>query len=295
MEVIYMAKEVVGVFDNQEELIEAIERYKKEGYSVQDFSIIGDTPDLSPAFENRTGVVTEDVSNVNRENENKGGFWQNLLNVFDGDDNLGGNSPSLSDRLVGVGLTEDAAREYEGDVRNGRIILLTEGAVPQGGVIASDRERDSYADSVNAYDTAGIDRGTDTVEQSLELKEEQLDVSKERVQAGEVEVHKEVVEDQETINVPVTREEVYVERRAVNEETADTVTGDDETIRVPIMEEKVEVHKKPVVKEELVVGKREVQETEKVRENVKREEVSIESEAEGQFTERNMSSDYKDR
>ncbi|KKK34425.1 hypothetical protein WQ57_23020 [Mesobacillus campisalis] len=290
-----MAKEVVGVFDNQEDLIEAIERYKKEGYSVQDFSIIGDTPDLSPAFENRTGVVTEDVSNVNRENENKGGFWQNLLNVFDGDDNLGGNSPSLSDRLVGVGLSEDAAREYEGDVRNGRIILLTEGAVPQGGVIASDRERDSYADSVNAYDTAGIDRGADTVEQSLELKEEQLDISKERVQAGEVEIHKEVVEDQETINVPVTREEVYVERRAVNEETADTVTGDDETIRVPIMEEKVEVHKKPVVKEELVVGKREVQETEKVRENLKREEVNIESEAEGKFTERNMSSDYKDR
>ncbi|WP_053361957.1 YsnF/AvaK domain-containing protein [Bacillus sp. FJAT-27251] len=290
-----MAKEVVGVFDNQEDLIEAIERYKKEGYSVQDFSIIGDTPDLSPAFENRTGVVTEDVSNVNRENENKGGFWQNLLNVFDGDDNLGGNSPSLSDRLVGVGLTEDAAREYEGDVRNGRIILLTEGAVPQGGAIATDTVRNSYADSVNSYDRAGTDRGTDTVEQSLELKEEQLDVSKERVQAGEVEVHKEVVEDQETINIPVTREEVYVERRAVNEETADTVTDDDETIRVPIMEEKVEVHKKPVVKEELVVGKREVQETEKVRENVKREEVSIESEAEGQFTERNMSSDYKDR
>jgi uncharacterized protein (TIGR02271 family) len=295
MEEIYMAKEVVGVFDNQEDLIEAIERYKKEGYSVQDFSIIGDTPDLSPAFENRTGVVTEDVNNVNRENENRGGFWQNLLNVFDGDDNLGGNSLSLTDRLVGVGLSEDAAREYEGDVRNGRIILLTEGAVPQGGTFTAERDRDTYADSVNAYETADKADRADTEERSLKLKEEQLDVSKERVQAGEVEVHKEIVEELETVNVPVTREEVYVERRSVNEETTDTVSGDDETIRVPIMEEKVEVHKKPVVKEELVVGKREVQETEKVRENLKHEEVSIESEAEGQVTERNMSSDYKDR
>ena len=113
----------------------------------------------------------------------------------------------------------------------------------------------------------------------MRLREEQLDVSKERVQAGEVEVHKEVVEEQQKINIPVTREEVYVERRDVNEAASgtDAAIEDDETIRVPIMEEKVEVTKKPVVSEELVINKREVKDTEQVVESVKREEAHLES------------------
>ncbi|CAM3677585.1 YsnF/AvaK domain-containing protein [Mesobacillus zeae] len=81
----------------------------------------------------------------------------------------------------------------------------------------------------------------------------------------------------------LSREEVYVERRTVNED--DTGTGaildGDETIWVPIMEEKVEVTKRPVVKEEHVIGKREVQETEQVKKNMKREEADIETDGSG--------------
>lgn len=107
-------------------------------------------------------------------------------------------------------------------------------------------------------------------------------------------MHKDIVEEQKTINVPVTHEEVYVERRTVNED--DTGTGaildEDETIRVPIMEEKVEVIKRPVVKEELVIGKREVQETEQVKENVKREEVEIETDGSGIVKETDQNKRY---
>lgn len=295
-----MAKEVVGVYENQSDLIQAIERFKEDGYSVQDFSIIGDTPELPAGFENRTGVSTESVDHVDNDN-NSGGFWQNLMNVFDGDDNLGGNSASLSDRLVQIGLTEEAAREYEEDVREGRIVLLTEGTVPeQNSFIDKTQLQDStaYANESNGvYSTPVDEYGEGRIEeQSLKLKEEQLNISKDRVQAGEVEIHKEVVEEQQTVNIPVTREEVYVERRTVNEEDYDgTLASEDETIRVPIMEEKVEVHKQPVVSEELVIGKREVQDTERVVENVKREEARVETEGEEKVVERNMRSDYKDR
>ncbi|MBT2639307.1 MULTISPECIES: YsnF/AvaK domain-containing protein [unclassified Bacillus (in: firmicutes)] len=264
-----MAKKVVGVYDNQTELIEAIEEYKNNGYAVQDFSIIGDTNDVTTALESRTGVTTENIG-TDTDDRKEGGFWQSLMTAFDGDRNLGGNEPSVSDRLVGAGLTDDAAREYEEDVRNGRIILLAETTAS-----GLDVEETGYV-----TDTSEV-TGTydDTDQQTLRLREEQLDVSKERVQAGEVEIHKEVVEEQQKVNIPVTREEVYVERRNVNETASatDAAMDDDETIRVPIMEEKVEVTKKPVVSEELVIGKREVTDTEQVVESVKHEEAHLEA------------------
>lgn len=264
-----MAKKVVGVYDNQTELIEAIEEHKNNGYAVQDFSIIGDTNDVTTALESRTGVTTENIG-TDTDNHKEGGFWQSLMTAFDADRNLGGNEPSISDRLVGAGLTDDAAREYEEDVRNGRIILLAETAAS-----GLDVEESGYV-----TDTSVTGNYDDTDEQTLRLREEQLDVSKDRVQAGEVEVHKEVVEEQQKVNIPVTREEVYVERRDVNEAASGTdasIDEDGDTIRVPIMEERVEVTKKPVVSEELVIGKREVTDTEQVVESVKHEEAHLEA------------------
>lgn len=283
-----MTKKVVGVYDNQTELISAIEEYKNSGYSVQDFSIIGDTSELSSALESRTGVQTENLGTDGTVNNNDGGFWQNLMSAFEGDQNLGGNSPSLSERLVGLGLSDDSAREYEEDVRAGRIILLAE-------TTASSLTGSGYASGTTVDETSTY--GTD--EQTLKLREEQLNVTKETVQTGEVEVHKEVVEEQKTVNIPVSREEIYVERRDVNENDAsyDSSTIDDgETIRVPIMEEKVEVTKRPVVTEELVIGKREVTETEQVIENVKREEAHIEKDGTDTVTNSDLNRDgFKDR
>ena len=290
-----MAKKVVGVYDNQTELIEAIEEYKNNGYAVQDFSIIGDTNDVTTALQSRTGVTTENIG-TDTDDHREGGFWQSLMTAFDADRNLGGNEPSITDRLVGVGLTDDAAREYEEDVRNGRIILLAETAASGFDTTTSglDVEDTGYVtdtsvtgtgvqgnyETTDNYDRNNLDTGRySNEEQRLQLREEQLDVEKERVQAGEVEVHKEVVEEQQKVNIPVTREEVYVERRDVNETASgtDAVMDDDETIRVPIMEEKVEVTKKPVVSEELVIGKREVTDTEQVVESVKHEEAHMEA------------------
>ena len=55
---------------------------------------------------------------------------------------------------------------------------------------------------------------------------------------------------------------------------ADLETGDE--IRIPLTEEHVRVEKTPVVKEEITVGKRQVQGTERVQDTVRREEARIE-------------------
>ena len=147
----------------------------------------------------------------------------------------------------------------------------------------TDRFDDTNRD-LNRTDT-DLNR-TGTEEEKLRLHEERLNVDKERVQTGEVNVGKHVVEENQTIEVPVEREEVYVERRPVNEETTGNsfdkdsgLTGDayqeGENIHIPVTEERVEVTKKDVVAEEIVVGKRKVQDTEVVNETVRREEADI--------------------
>lgn len=117
----------------------------------------------------------------------------------------------------------------------------------------------------------------DTEEERLQLHEERLHVDKERVQTGEVHVDKHVVEEEQSLEVPVEREEVYVERRPVNEETTTGTHNftEGEDIHVPVSEERVNVSKKDVVSEEIAVGKNKVQDTEHVSETVRKEEVDI--------------------
>ncbi|MCP2033840.1 uncharacterized protein (TIGR02271 family) [Planomicrobium sp. HSC-17F08] len=125
----------------------------------------------------------------------------------------------------------------------------------------------------------------DSDEERLRLHEERLQVNKDRVQTGEVNVGKRVVEDNQTIEVPVEREEVYVERRPVNEEVdGDSNIGRDayqegDNIHIPLTEERVNVSKTDVVSEEIVVGKRKVQDTEVVNETVRKEEADIDDDS----------------
>ncbi len=114
---------------------------------------------------------------------------------------------------------------------------------------------------------------------SLKLREERLNVTKERVQSGEVNLRKEVVTEQKTVNVPVTHEEVVIERHAVTDGRVDnTPIGEGETIRIPVSEEQVNVTKSTVVMGEVGIGKRTVEETQQVTDTVRHEEARIEQE-----------------
>jgi uncharacterized protein (TIGR02271 family) len=118
-------------------------------------------------------------------------------------------------------------------------------------------------------------RTTGETEETLRLREEELRARKTPVETGRVHLGKEVVEEQRTMEVPVSREEVYVERHPVERRPADAPidASESETVRVPVREERVEVEKQPVVYEEVGVGKRQVTETQQVSETVRREEL----------------------
>jgi uncharacterized protein (TIGR02271 family) len=114
----------------------------------------------------------------------------------------------------------------------------------------------------------------DAYDRTIQLREEHLKVEKARVQTGEVRVGKRVVTEQKTIDVPVEREEVVIERRPASGRAAKGDIGADEgEIVVPVSEERVTVTKQPVVKEEVSVGKRKVRDTKHVSETVRKEEL----------------------
>jgi uncharacterized protein (TIGR02271 family) len=118
----------------------------------------------------------------------------------------------------------------------------------------------------------------DDREQTTQLREERLRPEKESVEAGEVRLRKDVVTEQRSVDVPVTHEEVYVERRPVTggrRASGDLREG--EEIRVPVREEEVRLEKQTVVTEEVNVGKRPVTEQERLTGTVRREEARLET------------------
>ncbi|ARE88532.1 YsnF/AvaK domain-containing protein [Clostridium formicaceticum] len=115
-------------------------------------------------------------------------------------------------------------------------------------------------------------------DEKLRLRQEELDISKNRVQVGEVELSKEIIEEQKIVDVPVTHEEVVIERRAINNEASDSPITDEEAIHIPISEEQVQVGKHTVVTGEIEVHKREVEDTKHIEETLKREEAHVNKE-----------------
>lgn len=111
----------------------------------------------------------------------------------------------------------------------------------------------------------------------LILHQEELDISKNRVQTGEVILSKGIIEEPKTVEVSVAHEEVVIERRPMNHEPSDSPIGSEEVIRIPVSEEHIQVGKHTVVTEEISAYKRDVEETRQVQETLKREEAYIET------------------
>jgi uncharacterized protein (TIGR02271 family) len=205
----------------------------------------------------------------------------------------GAAAAGLAGTLIGLGIPKDEAEFYESEFQAGRTIVTVKadgrGAEARsvltrfGGYDLSSRPQVSaQASHLTSKQPAAAHSSTSALKGSegrtLQAKEEQLHVQKHKEQAGEVTIRKEVHTEHKTIEVPVEREEVVIERRPVsgNQPAAGTIAAEGQTIRVPVSEEHVEVTKTPVVKEEVTVGKRKVKETQRVGATVRKEEIKVE-------------------
>jgi len=210
---------------------------------------------------------------------------------------------TLAGTLAGAGIPEEEAKYYHNEFEQGRVIVTVRADGRSNEATAILRNHGAYdmhssgsststttgshvgstvSGAVGSQAASAVGSRAGSVahserDQSIKVREEELQAHKRPVETGEVTVRKEVTTEHKTMEVPVRREEVVVERHAVSGQHASA--GDikeGEEIRIPVMEEKVDVQKRAVVKEEVNVGKRVVQDTERVGGEVRKEHVRVE-------------------
>lgn len=134
---------------------------------------------------------------------------------------------------------------------------------------------------------ADIDRDTNLADGEVVRHEERLNVGKEQVETGRVHIRKHVVNEQQNVQVPVTREELRVERTPITDgEVVDGGRlGEGET-EVVLHEERPVVSKETVGVEKVSVGKEQVTENRTVTENVAKERIEVEGDVDGNLRDR---------
>src|SRR4030095_3528969 len=105
------------------------------------------------------------------------------------------------------------------------------------------------------------------------VMEERLNVSKEESTADAT-VTKEPVTETKTIEIPVTHEEITIEKRPPRDRKYTSISSENPVeskteIKIPLKKEEVEVIKQPYVKEQVVVKKNPVTKTQQVTEQVR--------------------------
>jgi uncharacterized protein (TIGR02271 family) len=299
---------VVGVFDDREEAREAIEALKDDGFNGDAISIL--SPDKQATQE-----IAEDTGTHAGAGAATGAVAGGILGGLGGwlvgigalvipgigpfiaagafaaalgGAAIGAGLGAIAGALMGMGVPEEHAKYYEGEAKAGKTLVT---------VRADERYDDAQRilRDHGAYDVESRDRSTlasgnptlqgaravapTTGRDSMQLREEELVATKQSVETGQVQLGKEVVSEQRTLEVPVTREEVTIERHPVDRRPTDHPMDDrGQTISVPVHEEQVELEKTAVVYEEVGARTRQVQDTQQVSGTVRREEARIEGE-----------------
>jgi uncharacterized protein (TIGR02271 family) len=113
----------------------------------------------------------------------------------------------------------------------------------------------------------------------IQVHEERLEVGKREVERGDVQVRTTVEREQQTVPVELTREEVHVEQRDVQDRPASEAdlqgAFQEGTIRVPVRGEEAVARKETVVTGEVVIDKTRTTETEQVTDTVRREHIEV--------------------
>ncbi|TYS14510.1 YsnF/AvaK domain-containing protein [Rossellomorea vietnamensis] len=262
-----MEKHIIGAYDSTNEAAAVVDQLSRKGYSPEEILVVSNRDRLG-SLENKTGLQVEQSESAQHDQS----MWDKVKEAFTMDEETSSNN-----RLSQYDLSETDTRRYESDLNDGKILIAVEANSATG--LDEFRTVPGNPGTESNQFTSSTTNTADQ-EESMELREERLSVDKEEVKTGEITIGKDVVEEERSVDVPVRHEEVYVEKRHLADGETRTAAdlGDEEEIRIPVVEEKVEVKKKPVVTDEVVIGKRTTEETEHIHDTVKKEEVHLDKE-----------------
>jgi len=137
-----------------------------------------------------------------------------------------------------------------------------------------------FADTTaSSTGTVGYDTSGPTTDDAMTRSEEQLHVGTEQREAGRARLRKYVVTEQQTVNVPVSHEEVRLEREPITDGNVgaalDGPAISEEEHEVVLHEERVVVDKEAVPVERVKLGTETVTENQSVTEEVRKEQIDL--------------------
>jgi uncharacterized protein (TIGR02271 family) len=139
-----------------------------------------------------------------------------------------------------------------------------------------DTERTTY----DGRDTVGRDVSGPTTDDAMTRSEEELQVGTETRERGRARLRKYVTTEEQTVTVPVQREEVRVEREPITDANLDAATSgpdiSEEEHEVTLREEEPVVEKRAVPKERVRLDKETVTDERQVSEEVRKEQIEVE-------------------
>lgn len=153
-------------------------------------------------------------------------------------------------------------------------------------------ETSTHSGTTGFADTTGTERATTghdtsgpTTDDAMTRSEEQLQVGTERVEAGRARLRKYVVTEQQTMTVPVSREEVRLEREPITDQNVSAATDgpaiSEEEHEVILSEERPVIAKETVPVERVRLGTETVAEKQEVSGDVRKERIEMEDDGRG--------------
>jgi uncharacterized protein (TIGR02271 family) len=142
-----------------------------------------------------------------------------------------------------------------------------------------------WLEQADLFRTQRIDLSNETLEVAagesrvIPVVREEVVVGRREVERGGVRVHKRVEEREEIVDQPTYREEVSVERVAIGQ-PIDAPSGsrqEGDTLIIPVFEEMLVVEKRLVLKEEIRITRRRIEERGQTRVTLREEHVDIEN------------------
>jgi len=262
---------VIAFFSNTDDAYRAVAELKDAGFSSEEIGVISRSDQETAGTSSTASSGTRDES-----------FWDKLKNFFSGDDADNNEDVGYRDASQGMNWDQDRANYYYSGIGQGGALVSVSGArAEEARRILQDAGGDLRESGFERTASQGrAETNVGDQDYRIQLRGEVLRTFRERVQKGEVRLRKEVVTENQTVQVPVSREELVIERTAPTGHSSANVgeIGTDQEIRVPLSEERARVEKQPVVNEEVRVGKRAVQNTENVSQDVRHEELRVDKE-----------------
>jgi uncharacterized protein (TIGR02271 family) len=157
--------------------------------------------------------------------------------------------------------------------------LVNGGRYPGYESTTTDRGTDTVSGRADIMRGEGYDTSGPNTDEAMTRSEEELRVGTQKVEAGRARLRKYVVPEQQTVQVPVTREEVRIEREPITDANrGDALSGADiteEEHEVVLHEERPVVTTEAVPVERVRLGTETVTEQETVTGEVRKEQVEL--------------------